>query len=84
MSLRGNSSQLPKSGRPPGRQVKNPRSDCKLYRIELGTGEQAKEAFEKWQGSLQRYDNIELLHRALNLLKSIAGTGKYLAFFVFV
>ena len=74
-------SQLPESSRLPERRVTNPSSDSKRYRIELGSGERAKEAFEKWQESLQQYENnIELLHRSLNLLKSTAGTGKYLAF----
>ena len=46
------------------RLVKNPSSNSKNYRIELGTGEWEKEAFEKWQGSLQRYDNnIEFCSR---------------------
>ena len=86
MSLQGNPSQLPKSSRPPGRQVKNPSSNSKRYRIELGTGEWAKEALEKWQGSLQRYDNnIELLHRALNLLKSTAARDRQVfGIFVYV
>ena len=43
----------------------------KRYRIELGYSMQAKEAFERWQRSLNLYDtNVSFVHRVLDLLEA--------------
>ena len=51
----------PKQGRPPNVEKKH-------YRINLGVGAPAKEAYERWQSHLASDSNLTLLSRALDLL----------------
>ena len=51
----------PKQGRPPNMEKKR-------YRINLGVGAPAKEAYEHWQSHLASDSNLTLVNGALNLL----------------
>ena len=46
-------------------------SSSKRYRLELGSGDRAKEVFERWQRLRQKDSNIRLLHKALDLLENL-------------
>ena len=46
-------------------------SASKQYRLELGSGDRAKEVFERWQRLRQKESNIRLLHKALDLLEKV-------------
>ena len=47
-------------------------SDARRYRLELGVGETAKEAYERWYAVLDRcqdcHNNVDLLNKALDSL----------------
>ena len=54
-----------------GRPAKHP-SDAKRYRLGLGVGEKAKEAYERWHAFLDEcqdcYNSVDLLNKALDSL----------------